>query len=745
MIGKKLTYKELEEKVKELEKEAVERRRADEALRESEEKLAGIIASVTDHMSMMDEQHNIVWANDVARELFGPDLVGKKCYSAYHGYDKPCEPCVVTKSFEDGKVHKHETEVIRADGKRMIFWCKASVAAWDSDGRPKMVVEVSRNITDRKRAKKALQKARDELEIRVRGRTAELLESNEKLRLEIAERKRAEEELRDTIKRTEIAYEQSIIYARQLNEEIGERKRAEEALRESEVRYRTLVEQLPAITYTAALDETSTTLYVSPQIERMLGFSPKEYEKDPNIWDKQLHPEDRERVLKEVALSHESGSPFVSEYRMLTKDGHTIWFRDEAIMVRDETGNPLFLQGLMHNITDRKRAEEEKKKLEAQLQHAQKMEAIGTLADGIAHDFNNILQAISGYVQLLSMKNEGKESESRYLNQIDKSTRRAAELTRQLLVFGRKVESKLRPMDLNREVIQAHTLLQRTIPKMIDIELHLAQDLKTINADPIQLEQIMMNLGINAKDAMPDGGKLVFETKNVILDETYCKAHLEVVSGEYVLVSISDTGHGMDKEILEHIFEPFYTTKELGKGTGLGLAMVYGIVKSHGGHIMCYSEPGQGTAFKIYFPVLEANDVDQEVEPKKEAEICGGHETILLVDDEETLLDLEQDMLRQYGYTAITAKSGEWAVEIYKTEKDRIDLVILDVGMPGMGGHKCLQELLKIDPEVKVIIASGYPSIGKVKETLESGAAGFIGKPYNLKDMLKKVREFLDQ
>ena len=596
-----------------------------------------------------------------------------------------------------------------------------------------------------KASQEGIAKARDELEIRVRGRTAELLESNEKLRLEIAERKRAEEELRDTIKRTEIAYEQSIIYARQLNEEIGERKRAEEALRESEVRYRTLVEQLPAITYTAALDETSTTLYVSPQIERMLGFSPKEYEKDPNIWDKQLHPEDRERVLKEVALSHESGSPFVSEYRMLTKDGHTIWFRDEAIMVRDETGNPLFLQGLMHNITDRKRAEEEKKKLEAQLQHAQKMEAIGTLADGIAHDFNNILQAISGYVQLLSMKNEGKESESRYLNQIDKSTRRAAELTRQLLVFGRKVESKLRPMDLNREVIQAHTLLQRTIPKMIDIELHLAQDLKTINADPIQLEQIMMNLGINAKDAMPDGGKLVFETKNVILDETYCKAHLEVVSGEYVLVSISDTGHGMDKEILEHIFEPFYTTKELGKGTGLGLAMVYGIVKSHGGHIMCYSEPGQGTAFKIYFPVLEANDVDQEVEPKKEAEICGGHETILLVDDEETLLDLEQDMLRQYGYTAITAKSGEWAVEIYKTEKDRIDLVILDVGMPGMGGHKCLQELLKIDPEVKVIIASGYPSIGKVKETLESGAAGFIGKPYNLKDMLKKVREFLDQ
>jgi len=696
-------------------------------------------------MSMVDEQHNIVWANDVAKELFGPDLAGKKCYSAYHGFGKPCEPCVVRKCFEDGKVHEHETEVIGADGKRMIFWRKASVAAWDSDGRPKMVVEVSRNITDRKRVKEALQKARNELEIRVRGRTAELLESNEKLRLEIAQRKRAEEELRDTIKRTEIAYEQSIIYARQLNEEIAERRRAEEALRESEVKCRTLVEQLPAVTYTAALDETRTTLYVSPQIEPMLGFSPREYKENPNIWAKQLHPENRERVLKEVALSHERGSPFVSEYRMLTKDGHTIWFRDEAIMVRDETGNPLFLQGLMHNITDRKRAEEEKKKLEAQLQHAQKMEAIGTLAGGIAHDFNNILQAISGYVQLLSMKNEGKDPESRYLNQIDRSTRRAAELTRQLLVFGRKVESKLRPMDLNREVVQAHTLLQRTIPRMIDIELHLAQDLRIVNADPIQLEQIMMNLGINANDAMPDGGKLIFETKNVILDEAYCKTHLGAISGEYVLVSISDTGHGMDKEILKHIFEPFYTTKELGKGTGLGLAMVYGIVKSHGGHIMCYSELGQGTVFRIYFPVLEVDDVEQEVEPKKEAEIRGGHETILFVDDEETLLNLAQDMLRQYGYTAIIAESGERAVEIYKTEKDRIDLVILDVGMPGMGGHKCLQELLKIDPEVKVIIASGYPGSGKVKETLESGAAGFIGKPYNLKDMLKKVREFLDQ
>ena len=390
----------------------------------------------------------------------------------------------------------------------------------------------------------------------------------------------------------------------------------------------------------------------------------------------------------------------------------------------------------------------EKQKLEAQLLQAQKMEAVGTLAGGIAHDFNNIIQAISGYTQLLLMHKEADDPEYQKLKAIEHSAQRAAELTKQLLTFSRKVESKLRPVDINHEVEQVCKLLERTIPRMIGMETYLAGDLKIVNADPSQLEQIMMNLAINAKDAMPDGGKLVFQTKNVTLDEEHSE-RLQIGRRDCVLLSVSDTGCGMDPETVEHIFEPFYTNKEMGKGTGLGLSMVYGIVKNHGGHVTCYSEPDRGSVFRVYFPVLEAEGREQRAEEKKEEKIAGGTETILLVDDDKNLLDLGQDMLGQYGYTTIAAETGEKAVEIYNEiyiiEKRRIDLVILDIGMPGMGGHKCLKKLLGIDPDIKIILSSGYPANGKVKETLESGARDFIGKPYNLKNMLKKVREVLDK
>ena len=426
------------------------------------------------------------------------------------------------------------------------------------------------------------------------------------------------------------------------------------------------------------------------------------------------------------------------ETKRYARDGCVIDVNISGSRYNDHDGKPAGMLVILRDTS-------EKKRLEARLRQADKMEAVGTLAGGIAHDFNNILQGISGYAQLLLMEKEPGDPDCHRLEAIEKSAQRAGDLTKQLLIFGRKVESKLNPVDLNQEVVHVSNLLERTIPKMIDQELHLAEDLKVINADPGQLEQIVMNLGVNARDAMPDGGRLIIETENVTLDEEYCRAHLGAGSGEYVLLSVSDIGHGMDREILEHIFEPFYTTKETGKGTGLGLAMVYGIVKSHGGYIMCYSEPGQGATFKIYFPVVQAESIKQRLEQKEAEEIAGGTERVLLVDDEGAILDTGKDILERFGYTAITAESGERAVEIFESEKEHIDLIILDVGMPGMGGHKCLKELLKIDPKTKIVISSGYSVIGKVRETLESGAAGFIGKPYRLADMLKQVREVLDK
>ena len=331
------------------------------------------------------------------------------------------------------------------------------------------------------------------------------------------------------------------------------------------------------------------------------------------------------------------------------------------------------------------------------------------------------------------------------LAEIEKAARRASELTRQILSFSRKVESKLRPVDLNQSVLQVQKLLKRTIPKMIGIELHLQEGLKAINADPAQVEQAMMNFGVNARDAMPGGGRLIIETENVTLDEEYCKTHLGAVPGEYVLLTISDTGCGMDRETLEHIFEPFYTTKETGTGTGLGLSMVYGIVKSHGGYINCYSNPGDGTTFRIYFPAFEAGNVAHGAKIEHEEDLPRGSETILLVDDEKFLRDLGKEMLERVGYRVLMANKGEMAIEIYKEKREGISLVILDLIMPGMGGRKCLEELLRIDPEVKVIIASGYSINGPAQESLDAGAKGFISKPYELRKMLDAVRKVLNQ
>ena len=513
-----------------------------------------------------------------------------------------------------------------------------------------------------------------------------------------------------------------------LYEDITERKRAEEELQGSEERLQTILDSLQA-GVVCINAETHTIVDANPAAIEMIG-APKD-QIIGHVCHKYICPAEKGKCPI-TDLGQEVDN---SERTLLTATGAEI-----PIL---KTATPILLSGQAHlldifiDIT-------EKKKLEAQLQQAQKMEAIGTLAGGIAHDFNNILQAIFGYTQILLIGKEPSDPDYEKLEAIEKSAQRASDLTKRLLIFSRKVESKLRPMDLNNEIEQVSKMLESTIPKMITIELHLVENLKIINADPVQIEQIMMNLGVNARDAMPDGGRLIFETENVILDEEYCKTHLGARPGQYVKLSISDTGHGMDKEILRHIFDPFYTTKETGKGTGLGLAMVYGIVKSHSGYIMCYSEPDEGATFKIYFPIIEKET--ERVESKKEKVLIeGGNETILLVDDEEAIRELAEDILTRFGYKVLMASDGETALEIYREKKEEINLVILDIIMPGMGGRKCLEELLKMNPKSRIIIASGYFINGPAKEVLKAGAKGFISKPYDMRGMLQTVRKILDE
>ena len=527
-------------------------------------------------------------------------------------------------------------------------------------------------------------------------------------------------------------YKGNVIGAIESIRNVTERWRAQKALHESEEKYRTFFETSRDFVFITTRE--GRWIDVNDAAVELFGHGNRDELFKCEIIELFENPQDVKKYIRAV---EQRGFTKDFSINFRRKNGSIINALVTSVVRKDEYGNVTGYQGTIKDVTERKR-------LEAQLLHAQKMEAVGTLAGGIAHDFNNILQAVSGYCQLLLMRKGANEPDRNYLNQINGSIQRATELVHQLLIFSHKVEGKFRPVGINRKVVLVHELLKETIPKMVDIELHLADDLKTINADPIQLEQIIMNLAVNARDAMPDGGKLIIKTENVVLTGKYCTVHLGATPGEHVLLSISDTGFGIEKEIQEHIFEPFYTTKEAGRGTGLGLAIVYGIVKNHDGYIMCYSEPGQGTIFRIYFPALEAGVTEREPEPEEVEELQGGDETILLVDDEDTILDISSNMLGQYGYTAIEARSGEDAIKIYKKEKDRIGLVILDVGMPGMGGHKCLRKLLKIDPVVRVIISSGYLDDGRVRETKEAGAAGFIGKPYQLVDLLKKVREVLD-
>ena len=659
-------------------------------------------------------------------------------------------------------------------------------------------------------------------------------------------------------------YEKLEQRVKELENEVGKRKRAEEALKESEVRYRTLVEQLPAITYTAALDETSTTLYVSPQIESMLGFSPKEYKEDPNIWDKQLHPEDRERVLKEVVSSHEGGSLFASEYRMLTKNGRTIWFTDEAIIVRDETGNPLFLQGLMYDITDRKRVEEklresearyrilfqgaaegilvadietkefkyanpaicrmlgyteeelkrigvpdihpkealeyvisefeaqargektlaasipclqkdgttiyadinttkvlinrkqcnvgfftditdrkraekEKENLQNQLQQAQKMEAIGTLAGGIAHDFNNLLMGIQGHASLMLLHIDSDHPHFERLKGIEDMVQTEANLTKQLLGFARGGKYEVKPTDLNRLIERSSEMFGQT-KKEIKIHRKYQKEIWPVEVDRGQIEQVLLNLHVNAWHAMPRGGDLYIETHNVVLDEKHT-GPFSVKPGNYVKISVTDTGVGMDEATRQRIFDPFFTTKEMGRGTGLGLASAYGIIKNHSGIINVYSEKGKGTTFNIYLPASEKEVITGE--KKLADEILKGTETVLLVDDEGMILGVGEEMLKEMGYKVLLARSGKEAVEVYKANNDEIALVILDMIMPDMGGGEAYDRMKENNPKVKVLLSSGYSIEGQATEILERGCDGFIQKPFNIKELSMKIREIL--
>jgi two-component system, cell cycle sensor histidine kinase and response regulator CckA len=515
-----------------------------------------------------------------------------------------------------------------------------------------------------------------------------------------------------------------------LQRALSKEQKMSHSLRQSEERFRAAFHTSPDSIIISRLSD-GLCVDVNDGFTRIMGHSRDEFIGRPsrhlNTGD---DSEDRWQLVQELSAK---GIVNNKEVRFRAKNNQVKTGLMSA-SVLDYNGVPHILS-VIRDVTAIKETEK-------QLQQARKMEAIGILAGGIAHDFNNLLQIINGYAQILSSEKHETDPDYPKLMAIEKAVGNAAQLVRQLLTFSRKAESKFISLDLNREISHVRKILARTLPKMIDIHLHLGESLPHVAADPVQIEQLLLNLGSNAADAMPEGGMLRIETENVKLNEAFLASHPDLTSGDCVLLTITDTGHGMDQKTVERSFEPFFTTKEVGKGTGLGLASVYGIIKSHGGHISCKSQPGQGTTFKLYLPAVEQREAVQE---KCDDAIAsrGGSETILLVDDEESIRTFAATVLERFGYTVLTCARGEDAIAII-FRGGKIDLVILDLGMPGMGGHKCLKEILKIDPSAKILLASGYAINGQAKKSLESGAAGYIGKPYQIKGLIQKVREILD-
>jgi two-component system cell cycle sensor histidine kinase/response regulator CckA len=527
-----------------------------------------------------------------------------------------------------------------------------------------------------------------------------------------------------------LAIENARLYE-QARREIAERKRTEEALRASEALYRSLVETSPdAITL---IDLDANLIMTNQQAALLHGFESVEemLSSGKNAFDL-IAPNDRQRAMDNARKTLEMGSVRNIEYDLLREDGTTFPAETSASLIVDADGKPKAFIGQVRDITERR-------KLEEQLRQAQKMEAIGTLAGGIAHDFNNLLTGILGFASVVHSELPADSPLRPDVETIIHSSQQASDLTRQLLTFARRGRVEVCPLSLNdiaREVIR---LLKHTVDKAIFIESHLARDLSTVEGNASQLQQMLLNLCLNARDAMPQGGRLIIETRNVILREEKTYADLDLKAGQYVLLSVTDTGAGMDAEIQQRLFEPFFTTKE--QGRGLGLAMVYGIVRGHGGAVHVYSEPDQGSIFKVYLPVASRLAEDTALE---EAELVGGSETVLVVDDEEPVQKLLRRILEQGGYTVLLVADGVEALELYTKLSTEIDLVVLDIIMPQMGGRETYERLREINPGVKVLLSSGYSENGQAQDILAAGARGFLQKPYDLGAVLRKVREVLD-
>ncbi len=602
------------------------------------------------------------------------------------------------------KNYNIEHRILRLDG--TVLWVRAQAElVRDAEGNPKSLLGTIVDITDRKSAELALQEAHDRLERKVEERTRELLEANEALKVEITER-----------------------------------KQTKKALKESELRYQTLLENAPVGIFHATPDGGGE--YINPKMAEMTGLTPETAK--GTGWTSRIHPDDIEDMFHKWTEFVAGRGLFYCTFRISPRAGEERWALSTAQPLYDDNRDLMGFIGTATDITERKRAEEEKARLEAALQQTQKIEALGTLAGGIAHDFNNILGIIIGNTELAMIDVPEWNPACYNLEEVRKASLRARDMVRQILSFSRQTEQEAKPIRIFPILEESLKLIRSSIPTTIEIRQNFSTHIKdTILGDPTQINQILINLCTNATHAMLEGGGILeVSLKNRDLYEKDAARYQDITPGKYVILTVSDTGHGIEPNIMARIFDPYFTTKEVGEGTGMGLSVVLGIVKNHKGAIHVYSEPEKGTTFNLFFPLIESEPV---TESTSLGPLPTGPERILFVDDEQALAELGKRMLQQLGYEVTVRTSSIEALEAFREQPDKFDLVVTDMTMPNMTGTDLCKEIMQIRLDIPIILCTGFSEMITEDKAKRMGIKAFLMKPLAMRKMAETIRRIFDQ
>ncbi len=531
--------------------------------------------------------------------------------------------------------------------------------------------------------------------------------------------------------------------------DVSARRRDEARSHELASRLQKIASQVPGLVYQFKVrpDGTACIPYASERIREIFRVSPEEVREDASKVFAAIHPEDLNDVQESISFSARTLHPWQCEYRVRFPNGDVRWHYGNSVPERQPDGSTVW-HGFINDVSQRHEAERLKAQLEDQLRQSQKVESIGKLAGGVAHDFNNLLTSIMGFVELALAEVDAGSDAAEYLGGAMESTRRGAALTQQLLAFARKKMVRPEVVDINEVLQRMGGMIRRLVGENLELALTMSPGLGKVKVDIGSLEQVVMNLVVNARDAIPETGRITLETRNALLDDDYCRTHAETAPGEYVLLAVTDTGVGMTPEVQARVFEPFFTTKPTGEGTGLGLAMCHGIVKQAGGNISFLSTPGQGSTFRVYLPRVIGPQPALPISiwtPAATTPASSGNETVLLVEDEETILRVAREALTALGYRVITASDGVRALELVKRTLEPIDLVITDVVMPQMGGRELVTRLLALQPGLRILFSSGYSENAISADGVLDEGINFLQKPYTPTTLARRVREALDR